>query len=560
MSQVIRMGATDAIGIPMITAAALFVVLMFQVHPVDAGERPAAGAAGKPVRRIRVALPSKAGSEMRKIAAVFGRQVSERCGARVTTDGEAPLRVELAIRPGIGKEGFSISKAGAGTIRITGNDTRGVLYGVGKFLRTSRFEAGGLAPGAWEGVSVPAKPVRGIYFATHFHNFYHDGPVAEIQRYVEELALWGCNSISVWYDMHHFNGFKDPKAVAFRKRLRAILQTARDLGIGTGFVVVGNEGYANSPKELRSAGGKRGAYFDCQICPDKPGGLEYMLGIHTEMMDWMRPLKPEYSWIWPFDSGGCDCENCRPWATRGFLRCAKPIAKSARAKLPGVKIILSNWFYRGNELKELGKIISAKPHWVDLVMGPVPGAPFQAVNFPEISMLNVKPWGGYGAIPVPQRLQKQASGLANLIGGFPYSEGIFEDLNKVVMLQLYWRPDQPVVETLKAYAAFEFSPEVAEDVVAMIRIFEKNHLRNSIGPDASKAYELAQKVDARLSPRARANWRWRILYLRALIDRELHLKRGRLEGDVLKGAFAELTRIYHAENALKGWLRPPQVK
>ena len=93
MSQVIRMDVTDAIGIPMITAVALFVVLMFQVRPVDADERPLAGSVGKPVRRIRVVLPGKAGPEMRKIAAVFGRQVSERCGARVTTNGEAPLRL-----------------------------------------------------------------------------------------------------------------------------------------------------------------------------------------------------------------------------------------------------------------------------------------------------------------------------------------------------------------------------------------------------------------------------------------------------------------------------------
>ncbi len=544
----------------MTTAVGLFVVLMFQVLPVDAGERPLAGSAGKPVRSIRVVLPDKAGPEMRKIAAVFGRHVSERCGARVTENGDAPFRVQLAIRPGIGKEGFSIKKVEAGTVRITGNDTRGVLYGVGKFLRTSRFAAGGLTPGAWEGVSVPAKPVRGIYFATHFHNYYHDGPVEEIQRYVEDLALWGCNSLMVWYDMNHFNGFEDPKAVAFRERLRGILQTARDLGIGTGFIVIGNEGYPTSPKELRSAGGKRGAYYDCQICPSTPGGMEYELRVQTELMDWMRPLNPQFLCIWPFDPGGCDCEKCRPWATNGFLQCAKPIAKLARAKLPGVKIILSNWYYRKNELQALGKLLSAEPAWIDMVMGPVPGAKLPAVNFPEISMLGVQPWGGYGATPVPQRLHKKYSGIANLIGGFPYSEGIFEDVNKVVMLQLYWKPDRPVAETLTEYAGFEFSPEVAADVVAMIKILEKNFPRNSIGADAIQAHELAQKVDARLSPRARAHWRWRILYLRALIDREMHLKKGRLAGDLLKGAFAELTRIYHAENALTGWLRPPQVK
>jgi len=117
VSQVIRMGASGAVGNPMIAAAALFVALVCQVHAADAGERLLAGAAGKPVQEIRVVLPDKAGPEMRTIAAAFGRQVSERCGAHVSTDGEAPLRVELAVRPGIGKEGFSISKAGAGNER-----------------------------------------------------------------------------------------------------------------------------------------------------------------------------------------------------------------------------------------------------------------------------------------------------------------------------------------------------------------------------------------------------------------------------------------------------------
>ena len=152
MRQVIRLHARDTIDTAMISAAALSVVLMFPIRGVDAAERPLAGAAGKPVRKIRLVLPDKAEPRMRKIAEVFGRQISQRCGARVTTNGEAPLRIELAIRPDIGKEGFSIKKAEAGTIRIEGNDTRGVLYGVGKFLRTSRFDANGLTPGDWEGV------------------------------------------------------------------------------------------------------------------------------------------------------------------------------------------------------------------------------------------------------------------------------------------------------------------------------------------------------------------------------------------------------------------------
>ena len=274
--------------------------------------------------------------------------------------------------------------------------------------------------------------------------------------------------------MNHFNGFDDPEAIAFRKRLGAILQTVSDLGLGTTFVAIGNEGYSNSPKKLRSKGGGRGGYYHSQICPSKPGGLEYRLRSFSEVMDWVIPYNPQYVCIWPFDQGGCDCEHCRPWATKGFLECARPIAEAARKKLPGVKVILSNWYYNKNELKELGKILSAEPRWIDLVMGAVEGTEIQAVNFPEISMLNVQPWGGYGATPVPQQLQNKYSRMTNLDGGWPYSEGLFEDMNKVVMLQMYWKPDRDVYETLKEYAGFEFGPAVANDVVSMVRILEKN--------------------------------------------------------------------------------------
>ena len=526
----------------------------------EAAETASGSAVVNAVETIRLSLPKNHSVVMKNIASVFTRQVSKRCRAKVIMQGNAPLTVALSVESGMGTEGFIITDGKAGTIRIIGNDERGVLYGIGKFLRTSSYGKNGFTAGAWRGESVPAKLVRGIYFATHFHNFYHDAPVEEIARYVEEIALWGCNNLTVWYDMHHFNGFKDPEAVEFRKRLVGILQAARDLGIGISFGGLGNEGYANSPRDIRSKGGKRGGYYDCQICPSKPGGLDYRLRIHSEIMDWMCPFKPEFFWIWPFDQGGCDCAQCRPWATRGFLKCAKPVAGAAREALPGVKIVLSNWYYRGNETRELGKILSADKPWVDYVMGPVPGTTIPAVNFPEISMLGVQPWGGFGAIPVPHELQRKYAKMANLQGGWPYSEGLSEDMNKIMMLQLYWNPGQSVFETLKEYAAFEFSPGAAEDVVAMVKTLEKNFRgRKNIGADASQAYELAQKVDAQLSPDTRKSWRWRILYLRALIDKEMRLTKGALKGKVLKDAFDELTRIYHAENALEGWLKPPQV-
>jgi len=183
------------------------------------------------------------------------------------------------------------------------------------------------------------------------------------------------------------------------------------------------------------------------------------------------------------------------------------------------------------------------------------------LNFPEISMFGMNPWGGYGANPAPAHFEKLWGRIKHMAaGGAPYSEGVYEDLNKAIYAQFYWDPGRKAEETVREYAAFEFSPDVAANIVEVVRIFERNHHRNAIGADAVKAFELIARADATLRPAARSAWRWRIVYLRALIDKELFERKGKLEGEPLKSAFGELTRIYHAENAHSMPIKPPQMK
>jgi hypothetical protein len=89
---------------------------------------------------------------------------------------------------------------------------------------------------------------------------------------------------------------------------------------------------------------------------------------------------------------------------------------------------------------------------------------------------------------------------------------------------------------------------------------EKNHLRKGIGPSAIAAFESVQQAEAKMTPQAKSAWRWRIFFLRTLIDKELFDRNGRKEGAALKEAFGELTKIYHAENAHSMPIKPPQVK
>jgi hypothetical protein len=551
----------------------------------------ATAGSGQAGKSVHITLPRNASPTMQNVARVFAGQVENRSPAKVVKAANAEVKVELAIEPGAGAEGFKIVDGKRGAVRIAGNDERGVLYGVGKFLRTSRYESDGFVPGTWRGTSVPEKPVRGIYFATHFYNFYHAAPIQEVQRYLEEVALWGYNSLMVWFDMHHYNGFDDPEAIAFRGRLRQIMQAAHDLGLGVGLVVLGNEAYNSSPTRLRAVLPKdRGGNYACTICPNQPGAMEYLRTIFTELFDWAHDLKPENLGIWPYDQGGCICDQCRPWGSNGFLKCARATSALAHEKLPGAKIILSTSYFDKIEWHGLQEVLAAKPDWLDMVMAEPPlsiygdvswmgwwhsqlvqmlnppphPAPlsggYPVVGFPEISMWGMNPWGAYGATPRPMIIQQLWRAAAAKIceGGFPYSEGIWEDMNKVLYSQLYWKSDRDAVDILDEYIRYEFSPSAVTDVRQAVLLLEQVNDRPD--PDlpvrAVKADDLLAKAESELSPRARESWRWRILRLRATIERHGRTR----ENETLKKEFDELRALYHVQPNTHFILTPPLVK
>jgi len=540
------------------------------------------------VTSVRLALPPEPGPVVRNIARVFARQVESRCEARVATHGHAALAVELALEPGIGAEGYRIADGEKGTVRIIGNDARGLLYGVGKFLHTSRYSGQGFSPGSWRGVSVPQMPLRGIYLATHFHNYYQVAPVEEVSQYIEDLSQWGVNSFLVWFGMEEFNGISDPKAQAMIERLRALLSVVRGLGLNVCLGCICNDGYANSPVSLRAddstvghAGyhtrnGNRIYNLGNELCPSKPGVLEMELGYCQEKFDAFANIGLDCWFIAPYDNGGCTCAQCAPWGSNGYPRMAEPLARAYRRAFPGGKVILSTWYFdrwADGEWDGLAARFGPnKPDWVDYIMADnfeeyprypldkgVPGG-LPLLNFPDISMWGQNPWGGYGANPMPGRLQQRWDEAGSkLSGGFPYSEGIYEDMNKVICSRLYWEPDRPTLEAVREYVAFEFSPDVVHDVTAAVEIFERNHMRDQVTESAVTAYQLMARAERKLTPRARRSWRWRLFAIRAAIDQELYrnsLAQGR--SSVLRQAYEELMEISHAHEAW-GMLRPAPI-
>lgn len=181
-----------------------------------------------------------------KSLACLRRIVGERTGIAVVDAPIEEAALVLDVQPGIGAEGFRIEEGADGRITIAGDCERGLLYGVGKLLHDASYDAGQFTPGCWRGVSVPQCPLRGIYFALH-GNFYSHASLDELERYMEELALWGINTLAFHLPLPVDGA--SPEARAMHARNHELLRRARNIGMRLALLNSINCGLADAPKE-----------------------------------------------------------------------------------------------------------------------------------------------------------------------------------------------------------------------------------------------------------------------------------------------------------------------
>lgn len=469
-----------------------------------------------------------------------------------------------------------------GRIVIAAPTRRARLYGLGRLLREPGFR----------GREAPVQSVRGIYFATHFGNWYDYASEAELRAYIEELALWGCNQIRVWLDMHDYTGADDSRIREKAARLKTILAMTAECGLEPSLLVLANEAFAGSPETLRAdwRGGQNGydrnlaGHYHVELCPSKPGGLELILKERAAVLDLFADVSVGSVCIFPYDQGGCTCTACAPWGANGLFKILPSLSALIRCKMPGSRIEVGTWYFdhfgalgewkgfcaRADEVRGLADLLSVeKLDW--LAEGNPIGLP--TTSMAEISMWHMLPWGGFGANPCPKRFTAYAKNGVDVLAGFrPYSEGIYEDLNKVLFLRLGWNPSTTWQQIVGEYAAFHFG--VADDAVAeavsLLEDAQSHKLAivqdgrsyspyNCAGVSATSSFErvyagqrpnrakafrardLLSAYEAKMPTLNRSAWRWRILKLRADIDARL-AEGARLEESDLQAAFDELAK------------------
>ena len=535
-----------------------------------------------------------------KQAELLQRTIAGRIGAKF---GEGGLTLELAQDASIGAaESYCIARTLTGW-KVTGADGAGLYYGIGRLLHTARWSETEFAPQPPAGVVTPACDFRAMYFAVHFYNWYQQATTEEMEDYVEQMLLWGYNTIICILPVVNCESFDEELMKKSADKVRSIFRLCRKLGMRTGIIIGANQGLKSAPHELDadlSYNQYHRGHAGRNLCLSKPDAVEYMRSvIYRGELQEFTETGLDYVISWPYDEGGCGCAGCKPWGGNKYLDGAKYMREETLKLYPNAQFILSTWDfdveYDEGEYAGLYRRMTGDMSWLNYIMVDnqyeYPRYPLEhevikpAVNFPEISMWALYPWGGFGANPLPKRFQRIWDESRRILkGGMPYSEGKYEDISKVQCVGYYWDPDRSYRDILSEYIGYEYAPDVCDEVLEIMELIEQNHVGvfEEKEPDlaaAARARELAEAVNAKLPEAKRTAWRWRILYLRTLLDEkrysyyEAHKQEQsvflrllvRHSGDMLvkdeeaQAMFKELCECYKCVdyNGENQWTHPP---
>lgn len=447
---------------------------------------------------LGVVLGDKASSAEKRVTELLAECINDRSGIALSASPEKAkfrlfigtvstskkskaflaTRTELAS---LGSDGYCISvDARKQEFYVLGESASGVVAGVGRLMREMRYQSGTLELPALEIIDQPQMPNRGMYLWARKHFF---AKPEQVDRYIEEFALWGGNSLEFWFEMGLFKSFDDPEAQRWLPMYQRFYTTARRLGMKTGLLMIMNDAYQNSPVELRHTSiiGNHGrAHY---LCPSQPGSIEKIMAMQEQVFKALAPI--DIFNMFPADPGGCSCADCTPWPTRGYWKIAKPSADRIHAISPKTEIWVDTWHlnhptFGGKDWENLVDSLDwskERPEWFsgfDVGLAPkhkyayMSAADRKYYNeakqplmvFPDISM-----WGNHPGMLVNkvywQELQAELNDYdSELIkGGWPYSERWNTDIASVMFLSWFSDSQKTVDTVLDEYASFYFGSE-----------------------------------------------------------------------------------------------------
>jgi hypothetical protein len=500
-------------------------------------------------------------------AAVLVEEVQKRSGITLQTSTQWPDQgVVIALASGDGMvggkkfplknlaakaEGYAIATCMAEAsdrveLWIVGADPSGVLYGVGKLLRTLRWGHNTLQLDApLDIVSAPNHTIRGHQLGYRpTANSYDAWTPAQYDQYIRELALFGLNAI----ENIPFQDSESPLFPVSRKEMN------KQLGLSCEKYGVDYWVWTPATADLTDAA-KR-----------------------AELLAQHETFYQESSRIDAVFFPGGDPGHNHPKLMMPFLAdAAKLLAKYH----PGARVWMSPQGFDEEQVDYFFNWINEnKPDWFGGVVGGPSSPPlpemrkrldkkYRLRDYPDIThtvrsqyaTVWIDPAFAYtsGREPInpePIYYSTIIKAFAKDMDGFvTYSDGMHDDVNKTVWCLLGWDVNGDLRDGLIEYCRLFFRPDLAERAADGIYALEQNWA----GPLATNGgvestLMLWQELD-RLAPELRDNWRWQMCQLKANYDayvraRLIHEQKLELEAN---DALAEATTL-GSDTAMKNAL------
>ncbi len=488
--------------------------------------------------KATVVAPAAFSGVERKAVQVLVEEVERRSQVRWALGESGAVKVELRRAAGPA-EGYSIATGATGSITISGNDARGVLYGVGHLLRKMEMTRGRVA--LTEPLNVTTSPryaLRGHQLGYRPKtNSYDAWTVAMWDRYIRDLAFFGANAIELLpprtdddLDSPHF-------PVPPMRMMIEMSRIASDYGMAVWVWYPALDNDYSNPATVEAALAEWGEVFrqlpriDAVFVPGgDPGHTQpkYMMALLEKQTANLHKYHPEAQ-MWMSPQG-----FVKEWMDEFFdiMNREQPAWLAGVVHGPQVPV----------DIYELRRRIPAK---------------YPIRNYPDVThsrqcQFPVPDWDVAHAMTIAREgVNPRPRDMRTIfrysqpptMGFITYSEGCNDDVNKTLWSALGWNPDADVVDALRDYARYYIDARFA-DSYAQALLGLENNWRAPLIDNASVGSTWGQfrAMELSATPQVLLNWRFQQGLYRAYYDaytqrrllRETELEREAL--DKLRGA------------------------
>ena len=467
-----------------------------------------------------VVAPPTLGRLEKKAVTLLVEEVEKRSQVRWEVRPDAPtdltptLRIALAPLTSGKAEGYRV-EVGSQSVQITGQDSRGVLYGVGGLLRQLHMTRGHVeVPDGWKQETAPRYPIRGHQLGyrpkTHSYDAW-DLPTWE--QYYRDLVVFGANAVELIPPRSDDDADSPHFPLPPLTMMAGMSQLADDYDLDVWIW------YPAMDKDYRDAATVEAALREWAVVFQKLPRIDAV-----------------------FVPGG-DPGHTPP---RVLMALLEKQTASLHQYHPKAKMWVSPQSFDAAGLKEFLDLLNTeKPAWLGgIVFGPqvrvslpelraaVPKQ-YPIRNYPDITHTRqcqypVPDWDTAFAITegrecINPRPVDEAAIVRllqpNTAGFISYSEGCNDDVNKAVWSALNWNPDQSVTDVLREFSRYFIGEPQAESFAQGLLALERNWRGPLLANDGvNTTLHQFQDMERTATPAVKANWRFQQALFRAYYD------------------------------------------